>query len=138
MSDIPSRLFSLAPLIALLTVVSPHSQPALASRPKVTVLCLPPGAPAPRPCAAAMPNSLLELDLAAVPAIPNQLIFSEVDSIGPPRLVRVQIRPAGRAGPFRLAVPRQLCANRDVGRWRVAAASADQRRTTLGALTVRC
>jgi hypothetical protein len=138
MPDIPYRTLLLVSLGASLTLVSPIVDPAAASRPKVTVLCLPPGASAPRPCEAAMPNSMLELDLATIPALPNHLIFSEVDAIGPPRSVSVQIKTPGRAGPVRLALPRQLCAYRDVGRWRVEVATADQRRTSIGAVTVRC
>lgn len=139
MPDIPYRAIILATTGLLFAMVPQSPDEASAKRPKVTVLCLPPGGTAPMPCGIARSNSLIELSLGGPAAPPHYLVFSEVDSIGPPTTVRVALPAAAVAGgALRVAVPRQLCAYPDVGRWRVKLASSGPQDVSLGALSVRC
>jgi hypothetical protein len=139
MPDIPYRAIILATTGLIFAIVPQSPDEASAKRPKVTVLCLPPGGTAPMPCGVARSNSLIELSLGGPAAPPNYLVFSEVDPIGPPRTVRTALpATASVGGALRVALPRQLCAYPDVGRWRVKLASSGPQDMSVGTVSVRC
>ena len=138
MTDVPTRALLLTALGAFLTATPLVTDSAAARRPSVTILCLPPGGTKPVACATAARNSLIEVHPGPMSA-PHYLIFSEVDAVGPPRIVRVPVAAAARqGGPVQIGIPQQLCAHPDVDRWKVRLATGGSRPTSVGAMTVRC
>lgn len=139
MPDVPYRAIITATTGLLFAIVPQSPDEASAKRPKVTVLCLPPGGTAPMPCSVARSNSLIELSLGGPAAPPHYLVFSEVDPIGPPKTVRAVLPATAVAGgALRVPVPRQLCAYSDVGRWRVKLGSGGRQDVSVGTVSVRC
>ncbi len=137
MIDIPARALLLGAAGAILASTFPTTATAAAKRPQLRILCLPPGGTSPMPCSIARRGSIFEV---AVPGgTAGHLVFSEVDPVGPPRIVRVPLaRGPGPGSAVRLGVPPQLCAYDSVERWRVRLVTGPARRTSIGAVTVRC
>ena len=139
MIDIPCRtLFCVAVGSAVSLAIATPAASAV-KRPTIKTLCLPPGGTTPMPCAAAGASSLFEIDAGAVSAQGStMLIFTEVDAVGRPRVIRVPAAGVAAGRPLRMTVPRQLCGDEGGTRWRVQLVSGSLRPVSVGAVTTRC
>lgn len=116
------------------------------SKPKISILCLPPSGTKPVPCPTAVAGSTLRLALeGSNDAAPGAIVFTEVVSGRKPKVARVTVSADSRAsdGAYLITVPRHLCTKDKMGNYEIQHLmsqynQAESAPRSIGTLTITC